>query len=557
MPLKPVFEKAPLLPLQQVRLSYGQVRCDNREVRELYDLCSRYFDVPAVFEGAFGLACLLTDNAYNEKITSVILESVHGIIHGETNMNYRDQIAVARAAMAVYEYSVRKEILADIMVWCSVLETEWEDLAADRDVRQHPADLMELLLRLYRITGKRVLLRMCTRLRSSGMDWSGILNTFNQPRPLKRSMTLAEIKDSMASEEYSEDKYYTRKYLSNDAVSLSDGMRFSICCALYSGSGQQTAAAEKGWQSISKQHGTVCGGTTADRLLEGNATHRGISAAAAGSWCEALCCAMLTEKRPWASDEVMKLALNAMPAAVRTGSVIPYQRVNDLRETPDDAGCFDPGQCDEHMIQCIARLSRGYAVLYHSAVSATRGGLNINLPLDGKYAVSFDEQLCVLTIKKNIITLHSERNAQGQIGVTVSMNSDTDIHVNDETHYHAPRGNRIAIDREWNNGDTITIDMPLQLQAVETHHQGIAVYDGLRLLAYPAGVNDYAYAICGDPVRDNGKVCIPVRRVIGWNVNGNILPDVQVAPKTDGEIKNIVLVPYSETDQRISVFPKG
>lgn len=557
MPLKPVFERAPLIPLQQVRLSYGQVRCDSVKVRELYGLCCLHSDVPAVMEGAFGLACLLNDDAYNEKITSVILNALHGILHGGISMEYRDQIAVARAAMAVYEYTVRKEILADIMMWCSVLETEWEHLAADRDVRQHPADLMELLMRLYRITGKRVLLRMCTRLRSTGMDWSGVLNTFNQPRPLKKAMPLAEILESAASEEYSEAKYYTRKYLSNDAVALSDGMRFSIQCGLYSGSGQQTAAAEKGWQIISKQHGTVCGGTTADRLLEGNATHRGISAAAVGSWCEALCCAMLNEKKPWASDEVMKLALNAMPAAVAAGAVIPFQRVNELREIPDDTGCFDPGPGDAHLIQCIARLSRGYAVLYHSAVSMTRGGLNINLPLDGKYAVSFDDQLCVLIVKKNKITLHGADNARGQIAVTVSMCSDAEIDVNAENHYHAACGNRIAIEREWNNGDTISIDMPDRLRKIETHHQGIAIYDGMRLLAYPAGIGDYAYAICGEPYRNGEKVCVPVRHVTGWPVNGSILTDVQVMPRTDGDTMSIELVPYSETNQRISVFPKG
>lgn len=556
MPLKAIYEKAPLMPLQQVRLSYGQVRSADPVLTRLYALCEKEMDCALMWEGMFALACLTKGEPLEEPVAKVILKALENLENNDS-LSRTEQIACARAALAVFEYNVDKEILKKLMLWCARLETEWDEVANDREIRQHPADLMDFLVRLYRLTGKKVLLRMCTRLRASGMDWAGVLNTFSQPRPLKRTATLEELERSMAEEEYSESGFYTRKYLSNTASALADGMRFARQCAVYNGSGLDVA--EKGFATIRKQHGAVCGGTSADRLLEGTASHRGISAEAIGAWCEALAGELIAGKTPWAAGEVLKLYLNAVPAAVTAEGLVPYQHVNELRTAPDEAGCFDPGDSRQHRLRSLARLSRGCAAVWHSALSLSPNGLTLNLPLDGHYVVSIYDQHCVLQLKDYCMTIRTGGQIRGQIGITIPSELDgMDIRVNDESAYR-PRGDtRVAFDRAWEDGDTISLILPEQLRVVEGHHQGISVYDGMTLLAMPADETNYAKAACGTPVRREGKVFMPVKTVKEWTLmEGNRLSDIQVLPKAAEAEEEVELKPYASLNRRIALFPKG
>ena len=60
MPLKPIFDKAPLIALTDLPLRPGQVRVKHEMMEQLYaDMTVLTADQPLAWEGAFRLACLL------------------------------------------------------------------------------------------------------------------------------------------------------------------------------------------------------------------------------------------------------------------------------------------------------------------------------------------------------------------------------------------------------------------------------------------------------------------------------------------------------------------
>ena len=55
------------------------------------------------------------------------------------------------------------------------------------------ANLMELLLFLYNVTGKKALLHLMELTRRDAMDWSGLMSTFALSRPTAKLMPLEEM----------------------------------------------------------------------------------------------------------------------------------------------------------------------------------------------------------------------------------------------------------------------------------------------------------------------------------------------------------------------------
>ncbi|MER2056066.1 MAG: hypothetical protein ABTB30_12345, partial [Clostridia bacterium] len=185
MPQKTIFTKYPLLSLPHSFLSCGLIRTDDALVQKLYQKTQYYTESPSVWEGAFRLAALLKDDPISEPVTGRILEVMAESGDGSFCGRIEDQIAVARAALAVFEYNTDRAILKRIASWCRYLEVEWDQLLSNGRTLFCPADLMELLVRFYQASGIKSVLRLCAKLRSTAFDWTTALHTIQQIMPLK------------------------------------------------------------------------------------------------------------------------------------------------------------------------------------------------------------------------------------------------------------------------------------------------------------------------------------------------------------------------------------
>lgn len=557
MPLKPIFEKSPLIALTDLPLRPGQVRVSNDKLNQLYALTASAQQQPAVWEGAFRLACVLKAKPMEEPVAAWINAALAS--QGEDGglpVDVADAVAVMRAALAMYELDARRPLLEKLAAWCGWIAENWDDVLSCNAVRTHPADLMELLQTLYRVTGKKAILSLCDKLRQQAMDWSGILHTFAVQRPMNRVTAWNDMEAGLEAENGSEAGFYTRQYLTCHGESLADGVRAAALNGLFSGNGQELSAGKTGWEKISRYHGAVCGGITADETIGGRSPSCAVDAASLGAWAEAF--AAHDAKETWAYEALETLVENGMPAALNGDKLIPFQRVNSLSANCGTKDCYHVHEGEEQAYRALNRLCRGWAKAVSSAVTVNQKGLSINLYVPGRYAVPLADGACVVTIGDGCVKISAKKAVKAAMRLRIpAWTEDACITVNDEGGLEGSKSTWLTIDRTWQDGDCIKVDFARSVNVTAGHHQSACIRYGAQVMAYVPSDEWWAVALCGDPVVEDGKVIAHFQRVPDWRKRGGVPADLPVLPKTEGETIRAELVPYAEAPCRIALFPKG
>ena len=556
MPLKPIFDKAPLTAMNSQPLRAGLVRMENTVMAKLYAMIAPANE-PAEMEGAFRLACIVTAKPGEEPVASKIRAMLSAQkADGSFALSNKDSVAVLRAAWALYEYEARKPLLEHIARWCAYAVQHWDELMADDDIWVYSADLLEMLENLYRVTGKSAVLTLCERVANQTMGWSSVLNTVSSQRPTNRSVTREELNNGLAKENGSREGYYAHFYRTNHAEALADGARSTMAKGWYSGSATELNATRNGWERLNRHHGAVCGGLTSDELLEGTSPAEVVSTAALGAWAEALCVAAMGDKADWAYDALERMAYNAMPACVAEDALMPFQRVNTLAAVEEN-DCFSLS--DDHASRALIRLVRGYAALASAAVTATVDGVNVNLYLAGRYAAPVKDDLLIFTVKASAkganITVHCKQEVEATVRLRMPVWSrSTEVTVNGSDNHGEVKNGMITFDRTWHDGDVINLTFEQTLSVVDAHHQGKYVLNGPILMALPVEGDNWKQAFVSASA-DDARVYAMLDAVKEWKLKGNAPADVPVLPETAGEPSRCVLVPYARTTARIALFP--
>lgn len=556
MPLKPIFDKAPLTAMNCQPLRAGLVRMDNSAMSKLYSMTAMANE-PAALEGTFRLACIVSAKPGDEPVAAKIRAMLSAQkADGSFSASLKDSVAILRAAWALYEYEARKPILEYIARWCSFAVQHWEALMADEEIRTYSADLLELLENLYRVTGKSAVLTLCERVANQTMNWSSVLNTISSQRPTSKSIAKDELENGLMKEKSSLEGYYTHFYRSNHAESLADGARSSMAKGWYSGSATELNAAQNGWERLSRYHGAICGGLTSDELLEGTSPSAAVSTAALGAWAEALCAAAMGDKAEWAFSALERMAFNAMPACLVGEKLLAFQRVNSLVAECKAADCFSVS--DDHEQRAMNRLVRGYAAMASSVITAWEDGACINLYMPGRYAVPVADELLILTVKASVnganITVHCKVETEATLRLRMpAWSRNTEVMVNGAENHAEVKNGMMTFDRTWHDGDVISLSFEQTLSVADGHHQGKYVLRGPILMVLPVTGADWQKAFVSAAIDDNhvSATCADVKE---WKSKDGIPADVPVLPETMGELKACSLAPYAKTPARISLF---
>ena len=561
MALKPIFDKAPLTPFSCQPLRAGQVRMDHAALKQLY-AATVQSDRPTALEGAFRLACLVMAHPDQEPVAARIRAALEAQREdGSFADCMKNSIAILRAAWALYEYEARKPILEHIARWCGWASSNWDALMEDDDVWANPADLLELLENLYRVTGKAAVLNLCERVSSQTMVWSSVLNTIAVQRPTNRSMTRDELQQGLARENGDRNGFYTHFYRTNHPESLSDGARSVSAKGWYSGSATEFAATRTAWERLCRYHGTVSGALTADELLEGTAPAGAASNSALGAWAEALCAAAMGENSAWAWDAIERMAYNALPATIVNGQVVEFQRANTLTEAAGIEDCFHVSA--DHAQRVIDRLSRGYTCVASSAVTARVDGMSVNLYLPGKYAVAVGESLIMLTIDRDAhqstVQVHCKSDVKAALRLRIpdwSKNAEVAINGMDSDAGKDCKGGFMVLDRTWHDGDTITVTLEQTVRVMDGHHQGKYLLKGPIVMAMPV-VKGKAWNVSFVKEKvDGNQVVAVLDTVADWKRKGDVPADLPVLPAASGDaLTETVLQPYAACPARIALFP--
>ena len=556
MPLKPIFDKAPLTAMTALPLRAGLVRMDNPAMCKLYQL-SAMNNEPAALEGTFRLACLVTAKPGEEPVAAKIRALLSAQkADGSFDLSFKDSVAVLRAFWAMYEYEARKAMLDPIARWCAYAVQHWDHLMADDDIWANSADLLELLENLYRVTGKSAVLTLCERVAEQTMGWSSVLNTVNSQRPTNKSVTVSEVEAGIAKENGSRDGYYTRFKRINHAESLADGARSTMMKGWFSGSATELNATRNGWERLYRYHGAACGGLTSDEMLEGTSPAEAVSTAALGAWAEALACAAMGEKPEWAYTALERMAFNAMPACLQGEKLAAFQCVNTLNSDVNEALCFNVEA--DHEARALLRLVRGYAAVASCVVAASENGAEVNMYIPGRFAVPVGEELLIFTIRTSSkgaeISVHCKKETEATVRLRMpSWSRTTEVTVNGSVNHDDVKNGMMTFDRTWHDGDVISLSFGNTLEVVDAHHQGKAVYRGPVLMALAADDNSWKQAYVSAAEADT-RVVARLAAVNEWKIKNGNPADIPVLPEC-GEQAEFTLVPYAKTTARIALFP--
>ena len=549
MPQKPVYARAPILAVSHCFPCNGTVRTTDERVRNLYSASGRWIDNPYMWEGLFRIACLIKNKPMDEPVTALILNAVRETDNGSADGCLSRQINIIRAAFAVYEYNTDRKLLQRIAVWCHYLEIEFEQLTKEDPVPLYqPADLMEFLVRFYQVTGLKAVLRICTRLRAAAFNWTSALHTFQQSIPVNTD-ELHPVMPLLAGAPADMD-YDEKEKLINHAEMLADGVRYSVFAGIFSGNGQDLAAGKVVWRYLRKHHHAICGGTTSNPYLCGNAPDQPISNCAVAAWTEAFASQLILDDSEWALDELIRIIYNSLENCLnkeKTGSI---QRVNDS-ETMDNP--------NEEQAVLYARLARAVSAVFLHAVTLKEKGLCINYMVSGRFLLMIRKQAVILNMDESSLFVQCKKPFNTCMDVFLPVTGTSCIHIAgtqaetnpDEQMTPAENGYYIHLKKEWQDQDSIRLTDMGKIICEDTHHQGICYIHNNRLYSLPVNKDDPCYAVqSGSEVYDGN---IKVRMA---EISGTHKTDIPVLPAADAQTELKALKPYSSTDGRMTMFPR-
>lgn len=467
-----------------------------------------------------------------------------------------DAVALMRAAWALYEATVDRALLEKMMAFAAWLYAHEEETEACRPLRVAPADCMELLTNLYRVTARKSLLKLLDRLRGSSMKWDGVLHAFDVQSPMKKLADADTLRLEMAQEN-SEEGFYTRQYLTCHGETLADGARSALAVACFTGSKHAETAAEAGWSRMMRWHGNALGMIGADETLAGKAPTTLMDTAAIGAWIEAFAAHAPLRKNGWAMDAMERLLLNSLPLLVTKEQPASGLRLNVLTGEDDEHDAFL--RSADHAERSMTRLARAMAAAASAAVNTTETGADVLLLLSGSYAFRLGGAAAVMTVQteesRALLRLKLKTPAKGAIRIRIPVwMGSASVQIGRER-LNAKAGSLLVLDALWQKEETIELTWTNRLKMESGHHQGVSVWLGAKLMALPVLQDTaWAVAVCGRARQKDGAVLLPVQP-IDWRHRGVLPNDVPVLPRPAGDRRWIELKPVAETEARITVFP--
>lgn len=553
MPQKSIFIKYPLLTVPHSFLSNGLIRTDDLNIRKLYQNTQAFLNTPSVWEGVFRLAALLSDHPLTEPVTGLITAALTETEDGALKGNIEEQIAVARAGMALFEYNTDRKILKRIASWCRYLEIEWDQLFATGKTLFVPADLMELLVNFFKVSGIKSVLRLCTKLRSAAFDWTTALHTIQQVIPLES--TEEEQISFIDRIGINELDYDQKQILLNHAETLADGIRYTLYSGIFSGNRQDLTAGKTAWKILQKHYRAICGGTTAGPFLSGSASNARISTIALAAWTEAFASQMLLSDSEWAADEMTRIVFNGLSYCLHSDKLPDYQTVN----------CIGQGMGQNNSAKLYAKASRAAAAAFRCGITVTENGIRINYLMPARYLMMIRKEAVILYIDSDTIRFSGKNEKVMPVDLFRARTETADLSVRrgDAEARTVPvqaescnTGQYTRLEDMNFATDSIHFEQKKKIYCENTHHQGICWFVRNRLMVYESDEQSYHVAAAKDPETEEREVKVTLFNIDGWHLHQNELDDIPVLPGHYSETMTVRLVPYDQSTTKVSMFPR-
>lgn len=554
MPQKPLYQRSPILKVPHCFPANGTIRTTEFRVSNLYEKANQWIDKPCIWEGLFKVACLIKNKPAEEPVAGLIYDAIRDTENGSVEGSLTEQIQKMRAALAVFEYNTDRTILKRIAVWLRYLEIEYDKLSLQDHFLYQPADLMELLIRFYLVTGMKSVLRLCVRIRATAFDWTTALHTFQQSIPVSGEDG-STFPDTLPAKPEEMD-YCQKEKLVNYAEFLADGMRYTLYAGLFSGNKQELSSGQNLWQYLKKHHHALCGGTTANPFLCGSQSDQPVANTALAAWAEAFSSQLILPDSEWALDEMIRIVFNGLDDCLQYEEIPENQYLNTVSER--NGVTAEPEKI-------YARMTRAAAAAYKHAVSLTEDGIRINYLVQARYLLMIQKQNTILHMDsysahfQNKKTLYTYADfyipLTGSFNVMVIRNKQQNECI--PQHHNGMTGCYIRAKGEWKDQDGFVIKDSGKIICEQTHHQGVCFYTNNRLLAVEAAPDQYAYTVCALPEKTDSRIMVKTSLTEQWRKKDDQPADIPVLPAAGDAFSDTEMHYYSQIKNRITMFPRS
>lgn len=368
-------------------------------------------------------------------------------------------------------------------------------------------DNMELAIWLYNLTGQKYLMELCRKLRAQTLDWPNYFHTFANTVPMSRSLKWDRLRQALAEEHVEplageKRPYFRTQYHLSHGVNIAMGLKTPGVVNLFKSGFKEQEGFRFGWEKLTRHHGLANGMYTCDEHLNGNSPTQGTETMAVVELMYTLELLLaLSDFAPECADILEKAAYNALPAAFNPEMTDWQfcQQVNQVKVSDeprnwynDDSAANLFGQRDRareyasdiHLAWPMFIASQWYqtadgglqAVSYGPCtVRAVLNDVPVRMKVRGGYPFSQSVELEVSVKRPCEFPLYLR--VPGWVRQPMIYLPDGEI-------MQVRSGEITCVRRRWRTGDVVRLELPTVPRITRWYHQSGAVELGPLLMAW-------------------------------------------------------------------------